>query len=75
MLADELHQDVDSDRSRRPVVGRPWVGILFECCGVYARLYRQPDQMCYVGHCPRCLRVVRLRVGPEGTDARLFRAY
>jgi hypothetical protein len=53
---------------------RPYIGVYFECCGVYARIYRQPGQTVYFGRCPRCLRQVRVRVGPEGTNARLFRA-
>jgi hypothetical protein len=53
---------------------RPYLGILFECCGVYARVYRQRNQMIYRGRCPKCLRMVRVRVGRDGTTARLFRA-
>jgi len=53
---------------------RPWVGILFECCGVYARVYRDRDGTAYRGRCPRCLQEVTLRVGPGGTDARFFTA-
>jgi hypothetical protein len=53
---------------------RPYIGIHFECCGTYARIYRQPDQTVYAGRCPRCLRAVRVRVGPDGTTARIFRA-
>lgn len=53
---------------------RPWVGIQFECCGVYARVYRNPDATAYEGRCPHCLRVVTLRVGPGGTSSRFFKA-
>lgn len=53
---------------------RPYIGVHFRCCGVYARIYRRPEQPCYVGRCPRCLRMLRVRVGPDGTSARLFEA-
>ena len=53
---------------------RPYVGVLFECCGIYVRIYRRPGQMFYLGRCPKCLRTVRLRVGRDGTAARFFRA-
>jgi hypothetical protein len=53
---------------------RPWVGIRFECCGLYARVYRTRDGTVYRGRCPRCLRQVRLRVGPDGINERFFRA-
>ncbi len=54
--------------------GRPYIGILFECCGAYMRVYRHPGRPEYRARCPRCLRPVRLRVDKDGTDARLFRA-
>lgn len=63
----EAGEGADHGRSRRP-----WVGILFECCGVYARVCRQPEMDWYRGRCPRCLRTVTLRVGPGGTAARFF---
>ena len=52
--------------------GRPWVGIQFECCDVYTRVYRDREGTAYKGRCPRCMRVVTLRVGPGGTDSRFF---
>jgi hypothetical protein len=53
---------------------RHFVGIHFECCNVYTRVYRREDQREYIGRCPNCLRTVRLRVGPDGSSARMFRA-
>ena len=58
----------DADSPRR------YIGIHFECCGVYARIYRRSNQRVYQGRCPRCLRPVTVRVGPDGTNVRLFRA-
>jgi len=57
-----------------PCLHRPYVGVYFECCSVYTRVYRRPNQPEYICRCPRCLRTARIRVGPEGTDARFFRA-
>jgi hypothetical protein len=54
--------------------GRPWIGMQFECCRVYTRIYRNREGTAYEGYCPRCGRAVRLKVGPGGTDSRLFRA-
>ena len=54
--------------------GRRWVGVRFDCCGIYTRIYRNDDDTAYVGRCPRCQRRVRIAIGPGGTSDRLFRA-
>ena len=73
------HVDIDGveeteSTSANSLKGRPWVGIYFDCCGVYARVYRTTDGTAYHGRCPRCLRKIKLRVGSGGTDARFFTA-
>jgi len=70
-----MTMDIYDDPAANTGTGpRPYLGILFECCGVYARVYRQPHEMIYRGRCPKCLRLVQVRVGPDGTPARFFRA-
>lgn len=53
--------------------GRPYLGLRFDCCGAYARAYRNHDRTAYVGSCPRCGGSVRIRIGSEGVSARFFR--
>jgi PHP family Zn ribbon phosphoesterase len=53
---------------------RPWLGVHFECCDVYVRIYREADEKQYAGRCPKCGRQVRLGIGPDGVASRLFHA-
>ncbi len=63
-----------TDGNEAENASRPYVGVLFECCGVYGRVYRNREGTAYVGWCPRCAKKISLRVGPGGSDARFFRA-
>ncbi len=51
---------------------RPYLSVLFACCKVYTRLYRDPTGQHYAGHCPKCARPVKFKVGQGGTSARQF---
>ena len=53
---------------------RPFIGILFECCRAYGRIYKTAKGDAYAGHCPRCARPFRAKVGAGGTSQRFFRA-
>jgi hypothetical protein len=51
---------------------RPYLSVHFACCGVYQRIYRDPDGTQYAGRCPRCGKPVRFAVGEGGTSLRCF---
>ncbi|MBM4357584.1 MAG: hypothetical protein FJ096_05675 [Deltaproteobacteria bacterium] len=50
------------------------LGVMFDCCNVYVRIWKRRDGAAYEGRCPRCLRVVRIAVGPGGSSSRIWRA-
>jgi hypothetical protein len=53
---------------------KKFLGIMFECCHVYSRIYINKDGTAYEGKCPRCLKEIKVRIGKEGTSSRFFRA-
>lgn len=61
-----------ADTARGGQAERRFLGVRFDCCGIYTRIYVNRAGTAYEGYCPRCSRPVRLRIGPEGTDERFF---
>ncbi len=68
--------DISSEptqRSRQDASVARFLGVSFECCSVYSRIYINADGTAYTGNCPRCARPVRVRIGPGGSSSRFFR--
>ncbi|MEX2545883.1 MAG: hypothetical protein WD316_12215 [Phycisphaeraceae bacterium] len=59
-------------RERAGLRGRPWIAVRWDCCSAYSRVYRNQAGTAYEGRCPRCMRAIRVRVGPGGTNHRFF---
>jgi hypothetical protein len=58
--------------SRNELESRPWLAVRWRCCSAYSRVYRDRTAPAYKGRCPRCLKQVRVAVGPDGTGNRFF---
>ncbi|MAS79856.1 MAG: hypothetical protein CMI25_05590 [Opitutae bacterium] len=54
---------------------RPFLGIHYVRCGVYGRIYKNSRGDAYVGHCPRCMHPIRVRIGPGGSGNRFFKCF
>ena len=68
------HVGKSDNQKTGPSSNRPWVGIHFECCDVYARIYRGADSPAYIGRCPQCGLPITIRVRPDGVNSRILRA-
>jgi len=62
---------VPNDRAKKK--GK-FLGIHFQCCNVYRRIYLNKEKNAYEGHCPLCGRSIKVAIGPGGTDTRFFTA-
>jgi len=74
-MSDPRDYKLDISSLKPPVATpgpRPYLSVLFECCSVYQRIYRDLDGTQYKGRCPRCGRSVTFAVGPGGTTTRFF---
>lgn len=53
---------------------RPFLGVKFDCCSIYSRIYQNKDRTHYVGNCPKCAKQIRIRIGHGGSSNRFFTA-
>lgn len=53
---------------------KKFLGIMFECCNVYRRIYINKEGNAYEGRCPKCFAKVKVLIGEGGSDTRIFRA-
>ena len=69
MHYDDVKNRHTTKDSKQP---RQFLGIMFECCHIYCRIYKNKEGTAYEGHCPGCFRKIRIRIGKGGTSSRFF---
>ena len=50
----------------------PFIGVSWECCKAYSRVYLNKKRTAYVGWCPKCGKRVQLDLSPTGSKSRFF---
>ena len=53
---------------------KQFLGVLFQCCNTYVRIYRNKQGDAYEGRCPSCPRPMRIDIAPHATKQRFFTA-
>jgi len=68
------HIDVQIGRphgSEQPL-RRKFIGVLFDCCNIYRRIYLNDEETAYEGKCPACSRSVRMIIDPSSSNSQRF---
>lgn len=73
-LSSEPNDDESASAAESASGRRPFLGVHFVCCDVYARIYVNGDRTAYEGRCPRCSRRVKVLIGDGGSNSRFFEA-
>lgn len=67
---------MQEDNSNQQRQKRKFIGVWFECCHAYGRLYKNKEGTLYRGRCPKCLRWVKVPIdvnSENATNRRFFR--
>ena len=54
--------------------GKPFIGIKFDCCNVYNRIFVNKGKTAYEGRCQKCLQKISVKIRKDGVSTRFFSA-
>lgn len=54
---------------------KPFIGVKFDCCQVYTRIYANKDETAYEGRCPKCLRKVCIEIHKKSVHCKFYSAF
>jgi hypothetical protein len=60
------------DEQSPSVQPKQFLGILMRCCRTYVRAYLNSSGDAFIGRCPRCAALVRIKVAEEGGSSNQF---
>ena len=53
---------------------RAFLGVMFNCCNVYGRIYKNKEGTHYAGFCPKCMKPIKIKIQEGGSSERFFSA-
>lgn len=68
-------EDFEEEQEEEKPQKHDFLGIMFNCCNVYSRIYKNKEGTAYEGVCPRCFKKVQIKIGEGGSNRRFFNAY
>lgn len=66
---------LDNKKMEMQRVRKQFIGVKFDCCQVYTRIYANKEETAYVGRCPKCLRKIHIKIHRDGVDCKFFSAF
>lgn len=75
MYDESFDNQEDEEETESNTRENKYLGIMYNCCGIYGRIYKNKEGTAYIGRCPKCMRSIRVAVGSGGTEQRFFNAY
>lgn len=65
----------DNKATDIPKARKRFIGVKFDCCQVYTRIYANKDETSFEGRCPKCLRKVSIKTHKKGVNLKWFSAF